>query len=70
MIIEQLFKSKKYQNVESRFKSDSENKVLQRRNTYEGFKNAAMQQLNLNSTGRGGGESNSNHSSIAGGYNN
>jgi len=28
MIIEQLFKSKKYQNVESRFKSDSENKVL------------------------------------------
>ncbi|CDW91155.1 UNKNOWN [Stylonychia lemnae] len=66
---DQLFKSKKYQNVESRFKSETDQKVLSRRNTYEGFKNSAMQQLNLNSTGR---DQNSNpaKSISSNGYNN
>jgi len=42
-----MFKSKKYSNVESRVQSDTEKRVLQRRNTHEGFKNAAMQSLNI-----------------------
>ncbi len=31
------FKLTRYKNVESRFKADTDLKVLQRRNTYEGF---------------------------------
>jgi len=41
------FKLNKYKNIESRFKSDTEEKVLQRRNTYEGFKAVAQSTLNI-----------------------
>ena len=40
--VDEPFKSKKYLNVQSKFKEDTEQRVLSRRNTYEGFKNAAI----------------------------
>jgi hypothetical protein len=33
--------------VESRFKSDTEARVIEKRNTYEGFKAAALTGLNI-----------------------
>lgn len=45
-----LFKSKKYSNVSSRVKNDTEQRVIQRRNTNEGFKNAAISSLNIDKT--------------------
>jgi len=45
----------KFKNVESRFKSgdcgsSNPTKILERRNTYEGFKNAAAHSLNIDPT--------------------
>lgn len=42
-----MFKSKKYSNISSRVKSDTEQRIIQRRNTHEGFKNAAIQSLGI-----------------------
>lgn len=39
--------------MESRFKNNGEAKVLQRRNTYEGFKSVAAQSLNLDPNSAG-----------------
>jgi len=53
---EEPFKMTKFKNVESRFKSgdgggsNNPTKVLERRNTYEGFKNAAAHSLNIDPT--------------------
>jgi len=46
------FKMTKFKNVESRFKSGDAGSnhpttILERRNTYEGFKNAAAHSLNI-----------------------
>ena len=46
-LVEKPSGGKKYQNVESKFRSDTEQKVLQRRNTYEGFKAVAHTALNI-----------------------